>query len=146
MNDPRELTLKDIAEELGMTVSLLSDIEQGRRKPFSGDKIQHFCEFLNLSEEETALAFDLASRNTGEIPADIDNLMMYTEAGSMARYAMRLTGKGRITEQDWQEFIAKFSGAESIGTASGSTAGTNGIAPGADGPEHGKSTGAGHND
>lgn len=32
--DERELTLKDIAKELGLSLSMLSDIEQGRRKPF----------------------------------------------------------------------------------------------------------------
>ena len=107
-NDPRELTLKNVASELGMTISLLSDIEQGRRKPMSGERIQHFCQYLNLSDEETALAYDHAARCTGEIPADIDNLMMYTPAGEMARYAMRLTLKGTITEKDWKEFLSKF--------------------------------------
>lgn len=32
--DPRELTLKDVAEKLGVSLSLLSDIEKSRRKPF----------------------------------------------------------------------------------------------------------------
>ena len=41
--DSRELTLKDISSEIGLSLSMLSDIEKGRRKPFDSDKIEAFC-------------------------------------------------------------------------------------------------------
>ena len=31
--------------------------------------------------------------------------MMYSEAGEMARYALRMTKKGVIDEDDWKTFI-----------------------------------------
>lgn len=52
--DERELTLKDIAKELGLSLSMLSDIEQGRRKPFDSTRIEKFCEVLHLSDEDRA--------------------------------------------------------------------------------------------
>ena len=105
ISDSRELTLKDIAEELGVSVSFVSDVEQGRRKPYDEVKTQKIIEFLKLSEEEVALMYDLAAKENSKIPRDLDDIMMYTEAGEMARYALRMTKKGVVDEDDWRQFI-----------------------------------------
>ena len=107
LQDRRELTLHDISEELGLSLSMLSDIEQGRRKPFDAEKIEIFCRYLNLSEEDRALMYDLAARDRGEIPSDIDDLMMHSEIGNMARFALRMTNAGVVGEKDWRAFIDK---------------------------------------
>ena len=103
--DPRELTLKDISEKLGISLSMLSDIEQGRRKPFDSDKIELFSDFLDLSSEDKALMYDLAARAKNEVPSDIDDTFMHTEIGSMARFALRLSNEGVASEEDWKTFI-----------------------------------------
>lgn len=103
--DPRELTLKDISEELGISLSMLSDIEQGRRKPFDSEKIEAFCSFLNLREEDKALMYDLAAKAKNEVPSDIDDIMMHSEIGEMARLALRLSNQGIASEEDWKKFI-----------------------------------------
>lgn len=105
ISDGRELTLKDIAEELGVSVSFVSDVEQGRRKPYDEVKTQKLIEFLKLSEEEVALMYDLAAKENSKIPRDLDDIMMYTEAGEMARFALRMTKKGVINDDDWKQFI-----------------------------------------
>lgn len=105
IGDSRELTLKDVAEELGVSVSFVSDVEQGRRKPYDEVKTQKIIEFLKLSEEEVALMYDLAAKENSKIPRDLDDIMMYTEAGEMARYALRMTKKGIVDEDDWRQFI-----------------------------------------
>ena len=53
--DPRELTLKDVSEHLGMSLTLLSDIENGRRRPFDSVKIEEYCAYLGLPEADKAL-------------------------------------------------------------------------------------------
>ncbi len=103
--DDRELTLKDVATELNRSLSMLSDIEQGRRKPFDSDKIKVFCNYLNLTERERELMYDLAARENRKIPDDIEDTMMYTSAGEKARKALRLTNAGIADESDWEEFI-----------------------------------------
>ena len=105
IKDPRELTLKDVATVLGVSTSLLSDIEQGRRKPFDSDKIEKFSEYLQLSDADRARLYDLAARETREIPSDIEDTMMYTPIGDMARQALRLSNEGVVDESDWREFI-----------------------------------------
>ena len=103
--DPRELTQKDVADKLGISLTLLSDIEKGRRKPFDSDKIDTFCEYLGLSEEDRSRMYDLAARETGGVPSDIDDTLMYSNIGDMARRMLRLSNAGIIEEDDWREFI-----------------------------------------
>lgn len=105
--DPRELTLKDVADKLGISLSLLSDIENNRRRAFEADKIEAFVAYLNLSEEEKALMFDLAGKDRGEVPSDIVDIMMYDRIGDMARLALRQSNAGNLTEADWKELIQK---------------------------------------
>lgn len=103
--DDRDLTLKDVAKALGISVSMLSDIEQGRRKPFDQEKLERFCDFLGVGDEERALLYDLSAKETRKIPDDIEDTMMYTTSGAYARRALRLTNSGVIGEEDWKRFI-----------------------------------------
>ena len=103
--DSRELTLKDVAEELGVSVSFVSDVEQGRRKPYDEEKTEKLVEFLQFTEEDIAMMYDLAARENSRIPRDLDDIMMYSEAGEMARFALRMTKKGIVNEDDWRQFI-----------------------------------------
>ena len=105
--DPRELTLSDMSKQLGISLSFLSDIENRRRKPFDADKMVIFADFLNLSEEDRALLYDLASRDNGAVPQDIEDLLMYEDIGDMARFALRQTQAGNATEEDWKQLIRK---------------------------------------
>ena len=105
--DCRELTQKDVADKLGISLTLLSDIEKGRRKPFDSAKIELFCDFLGLSDEDRSRMYDLAARETGEVPSDIDDTFMYTDIGDLARRALRLSNAGVIEEDDWREFIRR---------------------------------------
>lgn len=105
IKDSRELTLRDVAAELGMSPSMLSDIEQCRRRAFDDDKIVRFCEFMGLGEKELAFMRDLAAKDKGSIPSDIEDTMMYSEIGSMARHALRLANAGIGDEEDWKQFI-----------------------------------------
>lgn len=105
LDDPRELTLSDTSSQLGISLSLLSDIENNRRKPFDADKIEIFAEYLTLSPSEKARLYDLAGRERGEIPSDIEDIMMYEAIGDMARFALRESIAGNVTEEDWKRFI-----------------------------------------
>ena len=74
ISDSRELTLKDVAGELGVSVSFASDVEQGRRKPYDEEKTEKLIEFLGLTEEEIALMNDLGAREilrTAPVPKEV---------------------------------------------------------------------------
>lgn len=103
--DPRELTMQDIANHLGISLSYVSAVENRHKPPFDGDRLAQLAEFLNLSEEDTALMFDIAGRENHDVPYDIEDTLMYEEVGELARYALRQSKAGFIKEEDWKTFI-----------------------------------------
>lgn len=105
VSDSRELTLREIAEELGVSISFASDVEQGRRLPYDEEKTQKLIKFLHLSEEDIAKMYDLAARENSRIPQDLDDIMVYSEAGEMAWFSVSMTKKGVVNDDDWRRFI-----------------------------------------
>jgi len=105
IDDPRGLTMQDMATHLGISMAYMSEVENNRRKPFDPKKIAKLAEFLNLSKEDTAMTYDLASRDNGEVPYDLVETFMYEEVGNLARFALRESKEGFITEEDWKTFI-----------------------------------------
>jgi len=105
LSDSRELTMQDVANYLGISLSYMSEIENRRKPPFGGDKLESLAKFLRLSEEETALMFDIAGRETRGVPYDLQDTFMYDEVGTLARYALRQSKAGFIKEEDWKAFI-----------------------------------------
>ena len=82
ISDSRELTLKDIAGELGVSVSFVSDVEQGRRKPYDEEKTEKLIEFL---ADRYAADFDELQAGTGDSPLTIP---FYEHCG-FVRYGVR---------------------------------------------------------
>ena len=103
--DPRGLTLHDIAEYLGVTLQYVSAVENRTKHPFDGETLGRLAKYLELSEEDTDLMYDIVSRETHEIPFDIEEIFAHETIGELARYALRLSLKGALTEEDWREFI-----------------------------------------
>jgi len=97
----------DIAKALDISVSFVSEIERRCKLPFTADKMEKFAEFLNLTGEEKAEMYDLASRAKNEVPADIAETFMYEDVGDMARFALREFQAGNLEEEDWKDLIRK---------------------------------------
>lgn len=80
-------------------------MEQGRCNPYDEEKNAKLIRFLRLTEEDVATMYDLAARENSMISWALNDIMMYTEAGEMARFALLMTKKGVINENDWNRFI-----------------------------------------
>jgi transcriptional regulator with XRE-family HTH domain len=107
VNDSRELRQADVAEELGISLSLYTDIENNRRKPFDFEKMEIFIKLFNLPEDKKTRMYDLASYEKHEIPVDLEDIFMYDEVGDMARVALREFKAGNLEEEDWKQLIRK---------------------------------------
>ena len=103
--DAGDVMLKDIGYAVGVSLSYLSDIEHDRRNPGEGFDYEALARLLRLSEEEKAHMYDLAGKCRKTVPEDIEEVMMNTESGNMARMALRMTKAGIAKEDDWKEFI-----------------------------------------
>lgn len=97
------ITLRGMAELLGIAPAYLSDIEKSRRYPPDIDKLLHIIEILKLTEDEKNEMFDLAGKGKNTISPDLPEYIMSSEA---VRIALR-KAKKVATEKDWEEFIKK---------------------------------------
>ena len=103
--DAGNVMLKDIGYAVGVSLSYLSDIEHDRRNPGEGFNYEALAKLLRLTDSEKAHMYDLAGKCRKTVPEDIEEVMMNTESGNMARMALRMTKAGIAKEDDWKEFI-----------------------------------------
>jgi transcriptional regulator with XRE-family HTH domain len=103
----KEITLKQMSECLGISLGLLSDIENHRRSPFDKERLEIFADKVGLGEEGKNCLYDLAGRDSRRIPYDIEEVIMYTPEGDLARLALRKTKSGELTIEDWKRLIQK---------------------------------------
>ena len=103
--DAKDVMMKDIGYAVGISLSYLSDIEHDRRNPGEGFDYEALAKILRLTDVEKAHMYDLAGKCRKTVPEDIEEVMMNTESGNMARMALRMTKAGIAKEDDWKEFI-----------------------------------------
>lgn len=90
-------TLKDLADELGVSVVYISDVERGRRSPLSDKKIQQIAPMLNTSATVLQNCAD-KDRNRVELSLDKNPLFSNT-ALALAR------GWDTMTEEEAEQIM-----------------------------------------
>ncbi len=101
----RKITLKDLAEKLGLSVTYLGDIEKNRRNPVIS-KINILIKLLGLLPKEQALLNDLAGKERKEISPDLLEYIMDSEVSPYVRTALRIAKQNAATIKDWKQIIA----------------------------------------
>lgn len=100
----KNMTMKDVANRLDLSVSYLSDIEKGRRNPLELDKLQELSKILSLTQEEENQMMDLAGKERNEVSPDLSN---YVVKNQVVTDALRTAKNVDISEQEWFDFIEK---------------------------------------
>lgn len=100
----KNMTMKDVANRLELSVSYLSDIEKGRRNPLELDKLQELSKILSLTQEEKNQMMDLAGKERNEVSPDLSN---YVVKNQVVTDALRTAKNVDISEQEWFDFIEK---------------------------------------
>ena len=59
----KELTLREMGEQLGISLTMYSEMEQGRKNPGEFFDYEKVAELLELTDEEKALMYDLGGRD-----------------------------------------------------------------------------------
>ena len=108
------MTMRALANVLGVSGPYLYDVEQGHRNPLKKENLEKMAAFFELDEEETALMFDLAGIDRGIVPLDLPD---YILNNAYVRVALRKAKKKCISNDMWQEFINSIEGIEDINLA-----------------------------
>lgn len=109
----KDISLRRLAEELGIVPAYMSDIEKGRRYPPDKEKIYKIAQVLHLNEDDTNTLFDLAalSRDNGVSP----DLSDYVMGVDNLRVALRKARDINAGEDDWQKIIEMLEAEEKRG-------------------------------
>lgn len=98
----KEITLRKMAEMIGITAPYLTDIEKDRRNPPEMKKLETIARILNLSDEDKAIMFDLAGKKRNSVAPDLPEYIMERNYVSAA---LRTARDLDASEQEWLNFV-----------------------------------------
>lgn len=104
MRKERHVSIRSLANHLGISAAYLSDIEHGNRSPFSYKMMLDTAEFLLLSKEEEEQMFDEAAASRGEVAADVID---YIKMHDYVTFALREARRLGATKKDWMQFVSQ---------------------------------------
>jgi len=96
----RVITLRAMAEMIGVGYGYYSDLESGRRCPIELEFLDKIRTALQLSEEDSQTLYDLAGKARDAAPPDLTG---YINDSKPARIALRIA-KETATDEDWEQF------------------------------------------
>ena len=98
----KDVKLKPMAAQLGVSVTYLSDIIKGRRNPPEKDGLEIMARCLNLSEEEKNIMYDLAGKERNQVSPDLPEYIM-DDSIPHARVALRKAKEAKLGDDFWEE-------------------------------------------
>lgn len=100
--EQQKITLRQLAEKLGVSAPFLSDVEKGRRNSLDMDKLSLLKQILNLSEDEYETMLNLAGKQRKTVAPDLPEYIMERDYVSAALRTARDLDAG---EAEWQRFV-----------------------------------------
>lgn len=98
----KKITLRKMADALGVSAPFLTDVEKDRRNPFDIEKLNHLAHILELTTDEKTLMLDLAGKKRNEVAPDLPEYIMERDYVSAALRTARDLDAG---EEEWKQFI-----------------------------------------
>ena len=98
----KKITLRKMADMLGVSAPFLTDVEKDRRNPFDMEKLTQHAQILNLSKEENAQMLDLAGKKRNAVAPDLPEYIMERDYVSAALRTARDLDAG---EEEWNRFV-----------------------------------------
>lgn len=96
------MTMRKMADSIGLSLTYLCDLENDRRNPPEMDKLELIAKTLLLSEEERDLMLDLAGKKRNSVAPDLPGYIM--DRGYVAT-ALRTARDLGADENDWLKFV-----------------------------------------
>ncbi len=100
--EARKITMRKMAESIGLSLTYLCDLENDRRNPPEMDKLELIAKALLLTDEERDLMLDLAGKKRNSVAPDLPDYIM--DRGYVAA-ALRTARDLGADESDWLKFV-----------------------------------------
>ena len=98
----KKITIRKMADMLGVSAPFLTDVEKDRRNPPEIQKLDKIAEILSLTEEEKAVMFDLAGKQRNSVAPDLPDYIMKRD---YVAAALRTARDLDADEDDWLKFV-----------------------------------------
>lgn len=98
----KKITLRKMADMLGVSPAFLTDVEKDRRNPFDMEKLIQLAEILGLTPEENSQMLDLAGKKRNAVAPDLPEYIMERDYVSAALRTARDLDAG---EEEWNQFV-----------------------------------------
>ena len=100
--EDKGITLRRMAEMLGVSAPFLIDVEKGRRNSLEMDKLVLLKQILVLSDDEYQTMLNLAGKQRKTVAPDLPEYIMDRDYVSAALRTARDLDAG---EAEWQHFV-----------------------------------------
>ena len=98
----KQITLRKMAEMIGITAPYLTDIEKARRNPPEMEKLELISQILMLNDEDKTPMYDLAGKKRNSVAPDLPDYIMEHDYVSAA---LRTARDLDASEADWLKFV-----------------------------------------
>jgi transcriptional regulator with XRE-family HTH domain len=98
----RNISLRKMAELMGLSAPFWSDIEKGRKNPPKLEKLELLAKHLILTDEDKSIMLDLAGKERDAVAPDIPAYIMENDYVAAALRTVRDLG---ANEEDWDKFV-----------------------------------------
>lgn len=98
----KQITLRKMAEMIGITAPYLIDIEKDRRNPPEMEKLELISQILMLNDEDKTTMYDLAGKKRNSVAPDLPDYIMEHDYVSAA---LRTARDLDASEADWLKFV-----------------------------------------
>ena len=98
----KQITLRKMAEMIGITAHYLTDIEKDRRNPPEMEKLELISRILMLNDEDKTTMYDLAGKKRNSVAPDLPDYIMEHDYVSAA---LRTARDLDASEADWLKFV-----------------------------------------
>ena len=98
----KQITLRKMAEMIGITAPYQTDIEKDRRNPPEMEKLELISQILMLNDEDKTTMYDLAGKKRNSVAPDLPDYIMEHDYVSAA---LRTARDLDASEADWLKFV-----------------------------------------
>ena len=98
----KQITLRKMAEMIGITAPYLTDIEKVGRNPPEMEKLELISRILMLNDEDKTTMYDLAGKKRNSVAPDLPDYIMEHDYVSAA---LRTARDLDASEADWLKFV-----------------------------------------
>lgn len=98
----KQITLRKMADMLGVSAPFLTDVEKDRRNPFDMEKLTQLAQILELTPEENEIMYNLAGKKRNAVAPDLPEYIIERDYVSAALRTARDLDAG---EEEWMRFV-----------------------------------------